>query len=256
VPNRQSDDDDRRRAAAEFCCVMEKMAENVTTLPPRDPIFALAPELKLHLSEIDGALVVNSREVARVFFHRKHRRVLRKIMWDIWQDPMQPNYEDEYRQRADGTVDITSLGLTSVLCHWGFGHRNKRVKEFQHRLVQLVTARAKQIKAETGRNLIVEGIKKFFPGVRMGYVTEDGFRQCCDDCQQPLPAGPALHDELWTSIAQPDAFLCFVCFEKRLGRPLTQADLKTCAFNAGWISFDGADVAAMQFARGRRLLPP
>jgi hypothetical protein len=96
----------------------------------------------------------------------------------------------------------------------------------------------------------------FFPGVRMGYVTEDGFRQCCDDCQQPLPAGPALHDELWTSIAQPDAFLCFACFEKRLGRPLTQADLKTCAFNAGWISFDGADVAAMQFARGRRLLPP
>ena len=25
---------------------------NVTTLPPGDPIFALAPELKLHLSEM------------------------------------------------------------------------------------------------------------------------------------------------------------------------------------------------------------
>jgi hypothetical protein len=39
---------------------------NITALPPHDPIFALAPELKLHRSEFDGALVVNSREVARV----------------------------------------------------------------------------------------------------------------------------------------------------------------------------------------------
>lgn len=65
---------------------------NVTALPPRDPIFALAPELKLHRFEFDGALVVNSREVARVFFHRKHRRVLRKIMKDIWHMPMRPDF--------------------------------------------------------------------------------------------------------------------------------------------------------------------
>jgi hypothetical protein len=64
-----------------------------------------------------------------------------------------------------------------------------------------------------------------------------------------------LRDELWATIAKPEAFLCLGCIEKRLGRHLTQADLKVCAGNAGWISFDGADVAAMQFARGRRLLP-
>jgi hypothetical protein len=203
------------------------MAADIVELPASDPFFALAPELKLHLSELDGALVVNSREVARVFFHRKHRRVLRKIMWDIWHTPMQPNYEDEYRQRADGTVDITGKGLTSALCHWGGHNKNKRVRH----------------------------IKKFFPGVRMGYVTEDGFRQCCDDCRLPEPAGPMLHDELWATFAEPNAFLCFACIERRLGRQLTQADLTLCPFNAGWISFDGADVAAMQFARGRRLLP-
>jgi hypothetical protein len=89
----------------------------------------------------------------------------------------------------------------------------------------------------------------------MRYFTKDG-RECCDDCRYPLPAGPTLHDELWATIAQPDAFLCFDCTEKRLGRRLTQADLKVCPFNAGWISFDGADVVALQFAHGRRLLPP
>ena len=54
---------------------------NITALPPHDPIFALAPELKLHLFEFDGALVVNSREVARVF-GRRHRLLLRNIMED------------------------------------------------------------------------------------------------------------------------------------------------------------------------------
>jgi hypothetical protein len=41
-----------------------RVTMNVTALPPRDPLFALAPELKLHRSEFDGALVVNSREVS------------------------------------------------------------------------------------------------------------------------------------------------------------------------------------------------
>jgi len=118
------------------------MTADITNLPPRDPFFALAPELKLHLSETDGALVVNSREVARVFFHRKHRRVLRKIMRDIWHMPMQPDYGDEYRQCEDGTVDITSTGLTSVLSHWGFHNKNKRLREFQHRFVKLITSTA------------------------------------------------------------------------------------------------------------------
>jgi hypothetical protein len=228
------------------------MTADVVKLPPADPIFALVPELRLRISAVTGRPVVNSREVARVFFHRKHRRVLRKIMQDIWHLKMRPDRRDWFRLSADGTIDLTSDGFTLALGGWGF--RNKRVNEFTFQYIQLLQATAAEYEARTGVNPITEGIKKFFPGVRMGYVTEDGFRQCCDDCQQPLPAGPVLHDELWTSIAQPDAFLCFDCIEKRLGRPLTQVDLTVCAFNAGWISFDGADVAAMQ--RGRRLLPP
>src|SRR5262249_6931038 len=103
------------------------MTADVVNLPPADPIFALAPELKLHQSKIDGALVANSREVARVFFHRKHRRVLRKIMRDIWHLPMRPDCRDWFRLRADGSIDITSGGLTLALGGWGF--RNKRVNE-------------------------------------------------------------------------------------------------------------------------------
>jgi hypothetical protein len=223
---------------------------NVTALPPRDPIFALAPELRLRLSQIDGQLVVNSREVSRVFFHRKHQRVLRKIMGDIWDMPMRPDCRDWFRLRADGSIDMTSDGLTAALAGWGF--RNKRILQFNIGWVQLVSAAADKIEAKTGVNPITEGIKKFFPSVRWRRFTDDG-RQCCDDCEYPLPAGPMLHDELWATIAEPGAFLCFRCTEKRLGRRLTQADLIVCAFNAGWISFDG--VVAMQFARARQLLP-
>jgi hypothetical protein len=79
--------------------------------------------------------------------------------------------------------------------------------------------------------------------------------KCCDGCQEPVRGGPMLHDDLWATIAGAEVFLCFDCTEKRLGRRLTQADLTACTFNAGWISFDGADVVAMQFARGRMLLP-
>jgi len=53
---------------------------NVAALPPRDPIFALAPELQLHQSKLDGQLVVNSREVARVFLRDDHRELTRHIM--------------------------------------------------------------------------------------------------------------------------------------------------------------------------------
>jgi hypothetical protein len=224
---------------------------DVVKLSPPDPIFALVPELRLHASGLDGRLVVNSREVSRVF-GRRHHRLLRGIMEQIWHAPMRPDRANLFRLRADGTIDMTSDGLSRIVCgpRWG-----KRGKQFMFDWIDLVSKVAREHEAKTGVNPITEGIKKFFPGVRWRTFTADG-RPCCDDCQQPLPAGPALHDELWTSIAQPDAFLCFDCIEKRLGRPLTQADLTVCAFNAGWISFDGADVAALQFARGRRLLPP
>ena len=68
-----------------------------------------------------------------------------------------------------------------------------------------------------------------------------------------------LRDEVWATIAKPEAvrcdpvepdlfswanvpcfqqvetFLCFGCIERRLGRKLTQEDLATSVWNAGWI---------------------
>jgi hypothetical protein len=227
------------------------MTDNVATLPPRDPIFALAPELKLHLSEIDGALVVNSREVARVF-GTKHPRLLRRLARCI-EVCNRKGSGSWYRQRADGTVDMISEGLIMVV---GGARISKRAKQFIFDWIDLFGARAREYEARTGRSL--DGAIAKAIGVPFHYFTPDG-RQCCDDCRLAKNGGPMLHDELWHSIApnsDPDTFLCFECTEKRLGRGLTQADLKRCPFNAGWISFDGADVAALEFARGRQLLPP
>ena len=218
---------------------------NVTTLPPRDPFFALAPELKLHQSKLDGALLVNSREVARVFLRDDHPALIRHIMWSIWNDGMRPNYDDEFRQCPDGTVDLTSRGLVSALCHWGFEYEEtERHREVRHGCTEIVIAEMQEIRAKTGRDVITEGIKKFFPGLRV--LKHDAYgelRECCQDCSEPLPAGPMLHDTLWAEIAPPDTdgFLCFDCIEKRPGRGLTQADLKRCPFNAGWVDL-GTDV--------------
>jgi hypothetical protein len=233
------------------------MTAEIVKLPPADPFFALAPELELHQSKLDGVLVVNSREVARVFFRDDHQQLLRHITWSISCDhSVWPQWRDEFRMCADGTVDITSRGLLSALNHWGFEYEEtERHREFSVAWIKLVCATMKEIEAKTGVNPVIEKFKQM--GIHPHYFTADG-RQCCDECRQPLPAGPVLHDDLWATIKGPDdhTFLCFDCIEKRLGRPLTQADLKVCPFNAGWISFDGADVAALQFARGRRLLPP
>lgn len=78
----------------------------------------------------------------------------------------------------------------------------------------------------------------------------------CDDCGEQTSGGPMLRDELWATLAttqtvpipcdpgEPflfplfryvDAFLCFGCIERRLGRQLTQEDLNTSAWNARWI---------------------
>src|SRR5262249_26868153 len=181
-----------------------------------------------------------------------HRRVVRKIMEDIWHAPMRPIFQNFFRPQADGSIDLTSDGLSLALGGWGF--RNKRVVEFNSKWAKLVHEIAACFEAETGVNPLREGIKKFFPGVRWQFLTRDG-RQCCDDCKLPKLAGPVLHDELWATFTEPHAFLCLDCTQKRLGRPLTQADLTVCAFNAGWLSFDEANVEAMAFARGRQLLP-
>jgi hypothetical protein len=235
------------------------MTADLVKLLPSDPVFALAPELKLHLSELDGALVVNSREVARVFFHDNHRELIGHIMWNIWNDPMRPNYHDEFRQRPDGTVDITARGLLSATSHWGFEYEeSERHREFTCAWIDLVCATMREIEAKTGINPLHQKMQELFGPSRHFKQVGDEMRECCQDCIQPVPAGPMLHDALWHSIAtdDPDTLLCFNCIEKRLGRRLTQADLIVCSFNAGWIAFPEADVVAMQFARGRRLLPP
>jgi hypothetical protein len=220
------------------------MTAEVVKLKPPDPIFALVPELKLHLSEIDGALVVNSREVARVF-GPKHPRLLRRLARCI-EVCNRYGSASWYRPRADGTIDMTAQGLMLAV-----KPRGKRAAQFVVEWALLLGDLDDKYEARTGRSLIATAI-----GVPFHYFTPDG-RQCCDDCRLAKGGGPMLHDALWHSIAtDPDTFLCFDCTEKRLGRRLTQADLIACPFNAGWLEFSDANVVAMQFARGRRLLPP
>ena len=112
----------------------------------------------------------------------------------------------------------------------------------------------------------------------------------CDDCGGQTSGGPCLRDELWGTITrtiavpipcdpgQPflfplfqyfDSFLCLACIERRLGRQLTQEDLDTSPWNAGWIDNDNAGTSdsddelfkkmvekwKARRARGRRLLP-
>lgn len=56
----------------------------------------------------------------------------------------------------------------------------------------------------------------------------------CKDCGAPAGLKPGcmvafyVHDELWNSFADTHDVLCFDCAEKRLGRPITLADLKDC----------------------------
>lgn len=45
----------------------------------------------------------------------------------------------------------------------------------------------------------------------------------CADCGA-TEGGPLLRDEVWATIARADEYLCRACIEKRLGRPVTDAD--------------------------------
>src|SRR6516225_6047740 len=132
------------------------MTADIVTLAARDPIFRLAAELRLHLSETDGRLMVNSREVARVFFHRRHRPLLRKIMEGMWNIPMRPDWEGQFRMLADGSVEMTAPALALALGGWGC--RNKRVVQFHIDWVNLVCAKADEQEARTDVNFLTEGI--------------------------------------------------------------------------------------------------
>ena len=122
--------------------------------------------------------------------------------------------------------------------------------------------------------------------------------ETCDDCAAQTSGGPMLRDEVWATITTPyavvvpwvpdqpdqldlfplfqqvETFLCFGCIERRLGRQLTQEDLNTSVWNAGWIDYvcdikarpgetpemlqalqASLESAARRWARGRRLLP-
>jgi hypothetical protein len=132
---------------------------NITTLPPRDPVFALAPELRLHLSERDGALVVNSREVSRVF-HRRHRRILCNIMREIWDLPKRPDRDGYFRLRADGTIDMTSEGFVYAMTQSRWRWRSKRGQKFVDDWDVLFLAMLDEYRAKTGISLLAEGIRK------------------------------------------------------------------------------------------------
>jgi hypothetical protein len=65
----------------------------------------------------------------------------------------------------------------------------------------------------------------------------------CDGCRQSLDRrrrahvelGPIVHDDIWRRLAEPGEALCLMCMgqraERRLGRLLTLADLRPCAWN-------------------------
>jgi hypothetical protein len=88
------------------------MSADIVKLPAGDPVFALAPGLELRRSTIDGELVVNSRDVACVFLRDDHPALIRRIMWSISRDrSVWPQWHDEFRMCADGTIDLTFTGL-------------------------------------------------------------------------------------------------------------------------------------------------
>lgn len=51
------------------------------------------------------------------------------------------------------------------------------------------------------------------------------------DCGKVNPNMFSIKNDIWLSVAEPDIILCFNCFEKRLGRPVTLYDLHPCQFS-------------------------
>jgi hypothetical protein len=228
------------------------------TLPSADPIFALAPGLRVHVDPTDGRMVANSRDVASYFGWRNHRAVLRRIAEEIWDTPWRPDCRTWARALPDGSFDLESEGLI-MLTSGRYSHGRRARAFIRAWIAYFCNVVVPDREAKTGRPFIREmlGVLAGKAGehVRHGFINEHGeFERVCYDCHAP-EAGPMLHDQLWLTIAEPEALLCFECIEARLKRPLTQADLTPCPFNAGWLAFDAVDPAAHAFARGRHLLP-
>lgn len=221
----------------------------IITLAAPDPIFALCPGLPARCDD-DGELVTNSRDIAK-YFGQRHRRVIKKILDESWHAPLRP--PAPFRFRADETIDLNAEGLVMVMMsvrwRWGKG----RGDDFLDGFIELICRCTKDYAVRTGDRA------RFDLGRMLGIATyvrdDDGeMQRLCDDCRWPKDAGPMLRDEVWATIAKPGAYLCFACIESRLARPLTQADLTPCPFNAGWLPYATIDPAAAQFAIGRTLL--
>jgi len=73
----------------------------------------------------------------------------------------------------------------------------------------------------------------------------------------PVPCDPEEPNLFsWADVPcfqQVETFLCFACIERRLGRQLTQEDLNTSVWNAGWI--DPVDFRERYGAHERLLAP-
>ena len=72
----------------------------------------------------------------------------------------------------------------------------------------------------------------------------------------PVPCDPR-EPYLFPLFQQVETFMCFGCIERRLGRQLTQEDLNSSVWNAGWIDHVDGIVArngatASWFRRGRK----
>ena len=82
------------------------------------------------------------------------------------------------------------------------------------------------------------------PGVLERTVSWQGqyFEQrrfVCQDCRKEIltmDEMPMVGDTLWNQVCPTNGLICPPCFEKRLGRDLSLADLKHCPLTVHWVA--------------------
>ena len=79
------------------------------------------------------------------------------------------------------------------------------------------------------RRMLIPGVcANAGPGV---LIIEEGV-QFCHQCRAPWPVFFMVHSSLWEAHASKTELLCIDCFEGRLGRKLTRADLNDAPLNS------------------------
>jgi hypothetical protein len=73
--------------------------------------------------------------------------------------------------------------------------------------------------------------KRLRPKRSLAYHLRLMARCRCDGCGRP-ELGPMIIDDLWRRIAEYDDQLCGRCIRRRLGRPITDRDLRDCLWNS------------------------